>query len=456
MLVTIAVLRLLRGSLSWELVRAVGVQAVIMAALTISFNVVSFVRDVGYWVETVGGEDLEGKPEYHLPLSVLPGWVLQTRQFYALQSPPLFYLPKLTQAPVLELLGGTILPAVFVAVIAFGLWRERRGVIVVPVIVVFAALAEYASAAHRCSYCVDRNTLPSAPTTIVLLTLGIVALATAGRRWMRWAAILVAVAAVVAVGEQTRTERQLFAAEAYFLGGDERAVVSAVPPHAGPVDLEGFGENPQLEQAVAELPLMYTLLYERNHGEVSLPSEYSNNNSLAYLFGPAPSDPDFTPDYRYVITRLGGVETPRRVLARAGPLALKERVAPLDATITSGVAVPMVREDARGLPYVIETLRLLVLGGSSAPVWVLLRFRTVTAAAAPAQPDVRARATAHELTVCVKATGTAPVRRAKVSLSGTLYTGAQPPERFALEEPPRGITLVSMRAAASCSLSGAQ
>jgi hypothetical protein len=449
---TIAIVRCSREGLDWRSVRRVAVLAAAVAALTIAFDVVSFSRDARYWLETFGGEDLAGKPHYDLPLWVLPGWVLQTRQFYVLQTPPLSYLPKLTQGSLVEVLGVAILPAVLIAVILFGLWRDRRGLILVSIIVVFAAFAEYASAIHQCSYCVDRDTLPSAPSTIVLVSLGIGALATARRKLMRWSAVVVAIALVIAVGEQTRTERQLFAVDSYFLGSDERTLVSDLRSHAGPVDLEGFGENAELEQAVAELPLVYMLLYEHNHGGVSLPSESFNYNSLSYFGGPTAGDPDFTPHYRYVLTRLGGVADDRRVLARAGPLALEERTGVLDATITSGLAVPMVRQDVRGLPSVVEPLHLLLVGGGSAPAWILLRFQTTAAASVPSQPGIRARSTTHELKVCVQATGTAPVRQAVVNISGVLFPGPLPAGKFALPEPPQGITLLAMHAVSRCTL----
>jgi hypothetical protein len=449
-LVTIAILNWLRDRLSWHAVRRAALLGAIVVGLAIAFDVVGATRAVPFWLETLGGEDLANKPEYHLPLSVLPSWVLQTRQFYLLQVSQLPFLPAMSQSPIGELIDGTILPAVFVAVIVFGLWRNRYGLVLAAIVVVFAAVAEYGSLAHGCSYCVDRDTLPSAPPTIVLLILGIVALARGKHKWMRWTAIALAAIAVVAVGEQTKTERQLFAAESYFLGGQERALASELPPHPGAVDMEGFGENGELDLAIGEQPLVYSLLYEHSHGEVSMPNEYDDNRALAYIGGPNPRDPELIPDYRYVLTRLGGVETGRRVIARVGPLALEERTGPLDATITSGVAVPMVRQDARGLPSVVGPLHLLLLGGGSAPAWILLRFQTLAPAGAPPQPGVRAHATEHELTVCVRATGTAPVRRAALNMTGRLYAGGVPAEKFGLSEPPRGITLLTMRAVSHC------
>jgi hypothetical protein len=449
-LATIALLERSRGRLDWQSVRRVAARVAIVIALTIAFDVVSFVRDVHYWLETLGGEDLVGKPIYHMSLSVLPGWVLQTRQFYVIQTHQLGLLPNLAETSFAEVLRGAILPGIFIAVVLFGLWRYRRGLILVAIIAAFAAIAEYASAAHNCSYCVDRDTLPSAPLAIVLFALGVVALAKVERRWVRWSAIVVAAVAVIAVGQQTWTERQLFAANSYFLGSDERGLASELPSRAGPVDLEGFGENAEGEQAVAELPLVYSLVYERNRGEVSLPTEYFNYNGLAYLGGPNPRDPELDPNYRYVLTRLGGLQTGRRVIARAGPLALEERAGPLDATITSGIAVPMVRQDLRGLPTVVGQLRLLLVGGGAAPAWVRLRFRTIAPAGVVAQPGVRSRATPHELSVCVQVTGRAPVRTAALSMTGTLYAGPTPIEKFALPEPPRGIALVAMQAVSHC------
>ena len=450
-LATIAILAHLRGRLSWPSLRRAALSAAIVLALTILFDVLAFTRDVRYTLETITGETLKGKPEYHLPWWVLPGWVLQTRQFYVLQSPPLFYLPNLSQAQVVEVLGAAVLPILLIAVILFGLWRTRRGLLLVAVVVVFAALAEYGSAAHQCSYCVDRDTLPSAPTSVVLLMLGLGALATASHRWMRWSAIVLALATLVAVGAQTWTERQLFAAEAYYLGGDERATVSRLPPRAGPVAMEGFGENSEIDAPVAELALVYTLIYEHNHDEVSLPTEYSNYNSLAYFGGAHPKDPDFTPDYRYVLSRFGGVQTDRRVIAHAGPVALEERAGTLDAILTTGVAVPMVRQEVAGLPSVVENLHMLVLGGGAAPAWVLLRLRTIAPAEARPEPGLTSHANPHELVVCAPATGLAPVRRATVRLGGRLYPGSTYGEKWALAVP-RGITLVTMRAVSHCSV----
>jgi hypothetical protein len=198
---------------------------------------------------------------------------------------------------------------------------------------------------------------------------------------------------------------------------------------------------------------MYVLVSERNHEEVSVPNVSPTDNELKSL-GTANY---INPRYRYVLTRLGGVQTARRTIARAGPLALEERVDPLDVTVasTTGIATPVLRLDRRGYPSIVGPLNLFVIGGGTAPAWVRLRFQTIAPARTPPQPGVRARSTAHTLTVCVRATGTAPVRSATLELAGTVFRSPEPNEPYAPPEPPRGVELVAMRAVTHCSLAGA-
>jgi hypothetical protein len=439
-LVAIAILSWRRHRLSWRALGRSVAQVGIVVTLVALFNLVSFTRNLRFWRETILNRNLGGKPVYHLPISVIPGWVLQTRQF--------FFLTDLAHASVSEVLIGVILPTIFIVVILVGLRHRPWSLILVSTVFVFAALAEYSSVASQCSYCVDRDTLPIVPLSIVLLALGVTAIVTVRRRWLRWFGIVVAIAAVVAAGEQTRTERLLFADDSYFLDDDSRTLLSDLPSHPGPVDLEGYGEDP--DRAAGELSLAYSLVFERNHGEVSVPSEYGDYGGLRYLGGPNPGDPQFDPDYRYVLTRLGGVQTGRRVIARAGPLALEERTTPLDATITSGIAVPMIRLDTQGLASVVGPLHLLLLGAGSAPASIMLRFQTIDQATAPPQPGVQAQSTPHQLTVCIHTTGTNPIRRVTLELEGQLFRGTIPTEEFARPEPSQGITLTTMRALRHC------
>jgi hypothetical protein len=449
-LIAAAIVLLFAGAKAWErgqLTRRVLARAAAgiggVLALSIVFNLVSFARDASYWRGVLNGAyNIAGLPEYHLPYSVLPGWLLQTREFYS--------LTELGSTTPEQLLLGVILPIVFIAVIAHGIKRRRAGFVLLPLALLFALMAEYENAAHHCSYCTDRTLLPIAPLSIALFALGVAALATASSRWLRWAGVAVAILAVVAVGERVRQERLRVADDAYFLDGGNGALLSHLPAHAGPVDLEGYGEN----QAAApgELPLVYLLASERNHEEVSVPTERNDYNALAYLGAPNPTNPQFDPNYRYVLTRLAGVETGRKVIARTGPLALEERTSSLDATVTSGIANASLRLDPQGIPWVVGPLHLLLVGGGSAPAWISLRFQTIVPVEVPRQAGVRARVTPGVLTACVRATGSAPVRRGALAFNAALLPGIVPAEPFALSEPLQGIQLVAMRAVTHCSL----
>jgi len=448
----------LRGRLRLRPLLATVGRVGVVLALTIMFNVVSFTRNLDFWHEaaTISMAD---KPIYSLPIAVLPGWLLQTRQFS--------FLTSLAHASFYQVLIGVILPAVLITVMIVGVWRWRSALVLVSVIMVFAALAEYTSIAKNCSYCVDRNLLPVAPLCIALLAIGVAALATAQTEWLHWVGVIVAVAAIAAAGDQTRAERSFVANDSYFLEGGNRALLSQLPAHAGPVSVEGFGENPY--HAVVELALVYTLASERNGGEVSVSNEDPKFGAFRFLNeGVKPvNDPnerhpvnsDLDPSYRYVLTRFGGVQTARRTIARAGPLALEERLSPVDIMLLSGVATPLARLDGHGFASVVAPLHLLALGGGSAPVWALLHFQTLPEAniSIARERGVRAQSTPNTLTVCVRATGTAPVRHASVTVHGTLLAGLVVPEQYASAEPepPRGIQLTAMYAVSHCPLRSA-
>ena len=443
----------IRGPLGQRALLSVLARATLVVTLTILFNVVSFTRNLHFWHQAAT-ISMAGKPIYDLPISVLPGWLLQTRQFY--------FLTSLAHASFHQLLIGVILPAIFIAVIVVGIWRWRAASIIVCVIAVFAALAQYTSMTKHCSYCVDRNLLPVAPLCTVLLALGVAALATARATGLRWMAAIVAVAAIAAVADQTHNERLLFADNSYFLEDANRALLSHLPAHAGPVSVEGFGNNPYY--AIVELALVYTLASERNDGEVSVSNEDPSYEAFNALNGGVkpindpgerhPVNSDLYPDYRYVLTRFGGMHTGRRTIARAGPLALEERVHPVDVMLVSGAATTLARLDRQGFASIVATLHLLALGGGNAPVWILLRFQTLPEAqiTVPLQSGVRTRSTSTTLTVCIRARGAAPVRRASLEFDGTLLQGTIPTEPYAYPapEPPRGIQLQAMYAVSRC------
>lgn len=416
----------------------------LVIVLSALFNLVSFFRDLRYWKTVLnGGYYLSGLPHYHLPYSVIPGWLLQTREFY--------FLTELGSTSAKQVLLGVVLPLGFIAVILFGFRRSKASQILALLVVVYALMGYYTSASHECSYCTDRALLPIAPLSIGLLVLGIASLATSPSQLMRWLGVLVAIVAVVAVGARTRQERLRFADGGYFLEAANGALLTHLPPHQGSLLIEGYGQQPG--RAPGELPLAYLLGFERNHGKVSVASEYTDYAGLAYLLNANPLNPQFDPRYRFVLTRLGGVQTGRRVLARAGSIALEERSGPLDATLVSGVALPAERLDKEGLASVQGPLHFIVTGAGTAPAWVSLRFRAIEPVSVPRQPGVRVRQLAGgTLAACVRAAGNARLQRASITLAFPLIGGAVPDEPYAIADPPQGVQLTAMRAVSHCAL----
>ncbi len=435
------------GSLTGpELLRggaAVGFVVVLSACL----NLVAFTRDVQYWRTVLkGGWYLTGYPQYHLSISVVPGWLLQTREFYSLTG--------LGNASAKELLLGVLLPIVFIGVIAFGVKLSRAGLVLIALLAVYALMGYYESAAHKCSYCTDRALLPVAPVCIGLLAIGIAAIATRPGRWSRWMGAAIAVLLLAAVAQRTRIERVRFSDQGYFMEAANAALLQHLPQGKGSLDIEGYGQDPG--KAPGEEEFVYLLGFERSHNHVSVPSEYTDYAGLAYLAGAKPTNPQFDPKYRYVLTRFGGLATGRRVIARSGSLALEERAGSLDATLVSGVAVPPVRLDAQGLAWVQGPLHFIVTGAPAGTAWVSLRFQASEPVSIPAQAGVQARILKGGAVVaCAQAIGSSAIKRAAISLSFPLAPGATPNELFPIENPPQGLQLTAMRAVEKCVLPSA-
>jgi hypothetical protein len=238
------------------------------------------------------------------------------------------------------------------------------------------------------------------------------------------------------------------------LDSANHALLTHRPRHSGIVDVEGYGENPG--KATGEQPLVYYLVSEQTNGEVSVPTEYQEYAALGYVGEENPANPQFSPDYRYVLTRLGGMQTGRRIIARTGSLALEERSEPLDATVVAGVAVPLLRQDAQGFGLVEGPLHLLVSGDGAGPVWVSLRLLASVPVTVPPQPRVVARFERNGLlSACVRTTGSPPLRKATITLSFPHTPGLIPAEPFAVPEPPSGVQLIAMRPVRRCPVASA-
>ena len=233
-----------------------------------------------------------------------------------------------------------------------------------------------------------------------------------------------------------------------MLEPQDRQALAALPAGVGPVELEGFGQGPAPPM---ELPLAYNLVDEHTHGDVSEPTVTDDGRGLFYLGGIQPLGPSFKPDYRYVLTRLAGIVTQRRVVARYGPVALEQRTQSLDVLITGGVAVAAARFDPSGTAWVSNTLRFLVVGGrpgSDAYVSLFLE-KTVPVTVARGPDVVKVAERGSALRICLHAPAAPIARGTAVRLAFTPQPPPLPPEHYAAPLPARGVKLLSMDASAT-------
>lgn len=443
-LITIAVVvvrRLSRGRPSLgEVGLAIG-QLAGVVALSALFTPVAFERNLRYWIGLLNGSfALSGLPAYVLPFNVIPGWVLQSREFYGLVN--------LGSASTGQFLAAAVVPALIVSVIAVGVIRHRAAAVMLAVATGAALLAYYTWSNRNCGYCVQRNSIPIAALAIPAIGIGLATIAAMRGHAGVVASLVVGAVILVAIGHEGVVERQREAQGSYMLEPQNRQALAALPPRAGPVELEGFGQGPAPPM---ELPLVYNLVDERTHGDVSQPTATDDARGLFYLGGIQPLGPSFSPDYRYVLTRLAGIVTLRRVLARYGPIALEQRVQDLDVTITGGVAVAAARFDPSGTAWVSNVLRFLVVGGRRRrPAWISLFFeKTVPVKVVPNPDVVSVGELGTALRICLRAPAAPLARGASVKLDFTAVPAPLPPEHYAAPFPPRGVKLVSMDASAT-------
>jgi hypothetical protein len=377
---------------------------VVLAAL---FNLVAFTRDLRYYQELITGglnPTLFGFPVFDMQAQSLPAWLFQTRN--------LFTLMPWGSAGVVLIGEEIALPLVFAGVIVLALRRFPVLVWLVVAIAISAVLGEYEALKNSCSYCTDRSLLPIAPLLAGLLAVGLGVLWMSHRWVLRAAGLLVLVLWIIPAFHAERDVRKRVAGSGSFLETGARVVLARLPPNAT-VDVEGFDAAPAFASPAE--PFAYELADERSHGHATLPGDVSTYNALAYL-GVAPLNSGyFNPNYRYVLTRLPGVATARRVVARSGGIALEQRTRSLDVTVDGGLQTLSEHLDSAGIAWLTSTgpLRLVVVGGNARPAFVGVRLIETVPAKVPRQPEVRSHLRGRVLTVCVRAQGTAPFRLAQ-------------------------------------------
>jgi hypothetical protein len=283
----------------------------------------------------------------------------------------------------------------------------------------------------------------------VLVGLGIGALLTLRKRRYTALAILCALGVIVAVGQRARIELERFANYSYFFNTADGKMLGKLPHDGASVQLEGYDAS---YEAQAEEALTYFAADEAAPGRVSIQTFNNPYAGLAYLTFNNKRVPAMTFDanYRYVLTRLAGVRTDRRMLARSGPDALEERTGPLDITPIGGIAVPVERIDRSGTAWVQpqSPLQLAITGfGGGSRVWAAVTLRATEPLVIPPQAGVGARRVGPLTSVCVRATGRQPLRVARLAVSAAPVAGPIPQGLFPPAVPSEAIALTSMRVA---------
>lgn len=396
--------------------RVVGVGALVKGlALLVGVAIVTalyaFTRNVEYWRSIIDGtQSFAGLPVYDVRFGTLPQWVLQTRDFY-------------DRVPFGDaFFSAFLLPAALVALIGVGLWRVRAALVLAGLIVAGAVLAQYVVDAQDCSYCGQRNLLPLAPALMALVGVGVAAL----RRTPLVLAAGAAVLVVVAVPYSHTSAR--IADAAYVVDPEVRTALDALQDPAAGVHLEGFGQGdkPKMEE-----PAVYHVVDERVPGAPSYAAFVDDLGAQQYLGGKRDPGPELRLDRRYVLSRFAEVDhRDRRVVRRAGPIALEERTGRYDVTIEGGVKVSMSNADRRGRAWLAPGVPLVffVVGGREEPLWLRIGIREVTnVGVRPGKDlDARRRGDGHDLDVCVQTDDVGPGRLASLELDQA--PGPPPPK----------------------------
>ena len=411
----LAGLRSLRAH-DWRALRAGSAMVGVTLVLTFIFDVVGFGRATKIVVHSLETSfQSVNFPEYHLYPHLIPGWLLQTVGFYSFAT---------TLTPSISAVAAWLVPTALLVVVCLTLRRDSFAVMGLAGIGICVLAGAYQMLHGHCSYCEDRSLLPVAVIAMFLLGLGLARLARERSAFVAGTVALISLLAASSIALSAYNEFCRYTGYGFFLQTPVRQVLNHLPAGHGNVEVEGFGSG---SGAAGELPIVYDLVYERTNGRVSLAADQPGVG-LAY-FGVYPlASPVFRPSYQYVLTRVPGIATARRVLARSSGVALEQRTSPLDVTIDSGVSVPTLpSENPTGSATVVGSLHFVVSGFSRTNPSVTVTFDLPSdiSAASLAALHRLGRVTGSTLKVCAVTTGSATIHTVTVSspaLNGTNLT----------------------------------
>ncbi len=339
---------------------------VLAVAGSLVLSPVALSRNLDYWRSVSTGGFLDNLapifPQYDLGFSAAVPWLMQFRPF-----------PYFRESSGVSL-GLILLSAAAIAVLAVSLMHllraSRLGVPVAAVAVVVGTGALVAGIDSGCSYCTQRSAVVLGPLILLLLLAIVVALAAWTRGPARFAAPLAVLCLIGAGGAASASLTARVVADGYALPTDALDAAARLGTLRGDVLLEGANGS---YYAVHEFPALYAAVAMSGR---RISYVRGDDYHFGLAFGPTTKPAaEFTPSYRWVLSRFGAVGNGRRTLARYGPFAIQERTRPLDAVIVAGVVADRADRDPTGRAWIDGRLvvRLVAPDATRARVDVTIR-----------------------------------------------------------------------------------
>ena len=372
--------------------------SVVVAVLAMAMAPFAFARNLDYWADLLKGETIVGLPIFDLPLPVLPGWLLGTREFY--------YLPHLSDVNVTQWLLADVFPLGLLALAAVAI-VGRRSLMPLVVLGVITVIVAIGVSASDCSYCVQRGLLPMGPILGSFVAAGIGIVASARFAGAKPVGVVLLLGTLGLAWHTNGVLLKRGAKGAYFEPTAVHDLMDDLKSQPGPVLLEGWGQS---YDAPGEMQAAVFSARGGTDVRLSVPTETDDFSGLAYLQGARPSGPVFTPDYKTVVTRLGNVETDREVIKRVGSLALQRRVKPFDVTSVSGTLLNRIGQGRQDV-FVANPLSFRLSGPTGPPPAVEVFIRGIRRASlGDLQPGSRVRRVRGGLKICTPFVGEGQIR----------------------------------------------